>query len=62
MKKAISFSIITAAFGLSGCATTGYDGCLGVGCTVDKPDQFHSSSNTYQGTIVQVPAIQANTH
>jgi len=31
--------VFGAALALAGCATAGYDGCHGVGCQVDNPDQ-----------------------
>lgn len=38
MKYAMLIPLLFAAMTISGCATDSYDGCHGVGCTVDKPD------------------------
>lgn len=51
MKKVILLPIMAAAFALSGCATSGYDGCHGVGCTVDNPDRFRAANDTPQGMM-----------
>ena len=45
MFRFIAIALFSTA--IAGCATTedGYDGCHGIGCLVDDPSQFESSSN-----------------